>query len=223
MLKLGIPDMKNYMPKSRMRNKGGSTADSSTAGDGTSAEIELRKYSNRRYYAPSKSRHMTLDEVHELILSGKSVQVTDFKTGEDISHQVLLQILIDHAPLKLQMLPREWFYLLIQANESIVKEFVQAYFFPALQAFLGAQQNLKTCLPFDWNLQDQFTVYSGLVQAMGALTKNMFFPSGGLASPMALLPDARSQESAPAAEGNEIEAESLRQFPKNMPRAKNSG
>lgn len=39
--------------------------------------IRLRKYANRRYYDISRSRHVTLENIHRLVLEGCDVTVTD--------------------------------------------------------------------------------------------------------------------------------------------------
>ena len=37
----------------------------------------IKKYMNRRYYDITHSRHLTMDDIYELVRSGQSVQVTD--------------------------------------------------------------------------------------------------------------------------------------------------
>ncbi len=58
--------------------------------------LEIRKYANRRYYDSTKSRHLSLDQIHKLILSGSNIRVVDAQTGQDITAKVLTQILLEY-------------------------------------------------------------------------------------------------------------------------------
>ena len=44
----------------------------------------IRKYSNRRLYDTSASRHVTLDDLRQLIVSGEKIKVIDDKSGEEL-------------------------------------------------------------------------------------------------------------------------------------------
>jgi polyhydroxyalkanoate synthesis regulator protein len=46
-----------------------------------SRTLAIRKYPNRRYYDSTRSQHVKLEEIHELIRQGYEIQVTDSKTG----------------------------------------------------------------------------------------------------------------------------------------------
>ena len=53
----------------------------------------LRKYTNRRLYDTSRSCYVTLEDVKELVLSSEAFQVLDSKTGNDLTRNILLQII----------------------------------------------------------------------------------------------------------------------------------
>ena len=55
----------------------------------------IRKYANRRLYDSKESRHLTLDEVRQLVVDGERLRVEDAKTGEDLTRSVLLQIIVE--------------------------------------------------------------------------------------------------------------------------------
>lgn len=103
--------------------------------------VELRKYPNRRYYDTTRRQHVTLEDIYELIRSGRDVRVTDSKSGEDITAKVLAQIILDHDPPKLRLFPVELLHELIRANEPLVRDFVEKYFNQALRAFLSTQEH----------------------------------------------------------------------------------
>ncbi len=83
---------------------------------------------------------MTLNETHGLIRAGRDVQVTDSKTGEDITVRVLAQILLEHDPLKLSVFPVELLHQIFRVNEPRVRDFVDKYSSQALCVFLNSRR-----------------------------------------------------------------------------------
>jgi polyhydroxyalkanoate synthesis repressor PhaR len=122
--------------------------------------IDIRRYPNRRYYDTSRSRHLTLEEIHTLIREGHEVRVTDSKTGEDITAKVLAQIILELDPPKLAVFPPELLHRLIRANQQIVTDFTDKYFTKAFMSFMESQR--------------QFENY--LREAMGLGTSSPFVP-----------------------------------------------
>ncbi|MCG3143013.1 MAG: hypothetical protein HONDAALG_00319 [Gammaproteobacteria bacterium] len=55
----------------------------------------IKKYPNRRLYDTTESKYITLDDVKKLVLEGVPFLVTDKQTGEDITRNILLQIIIE--------------------------------------------------------------------------------------------------------------------------------
>jgi len=55
----------------------------------------IKKYPNRRLYDTAESKYVTLNDVRKLVLEGVSFCVIDKKSGEDITRNILLQIIIE--------------------------------------------------------------------------------------------------------------------------------
>lgn len=110
--------------------------------DPAAATHEVRKYPNRRYYDTTSRCHLTLEGVHELILGGTEVRVTDSKSGEDITAAVLTQIILKLETPKLQVFPVELLHQVIRTNGRLVKDFVEQYLPGSLRAFLKAQERV---------------------------------------------------------------------------------
>jgi len=53
----------------------------------------IKKYANRKLYHTNRKQYITLDGIATLIQSGDPVQVLDNETGEDITAQILTQVL----------------------------------------------------------------------------------------------------------------------------------
>src|SRR5689334_3196415 len=85
-------------------------------------QIRIRKYPNRRYYDASRSRHVTLDQIHQLIRDGHDIQVTDSSSGQDITAKVLAQIIVELDPPKLGVFPIPMLHRLLRSNEQFVRE-----------------------------------------------------------------------------------------------------
>jgi polyhydroxyalkanoate synthesis repressor PhaR len=108
--------------------------------------VQLRRYPNRRYYDAARSQHLTLEGIFRLVGEGHEVQVSDSKTGEDITVRVLAQLILEQAPEKLAALPAELLHQIIRANESLLREFVDKYFYRALTAFIESQREFDRYL-----------------------------------------------------------------------------
>jgi polyhydroxyalkanoate synthesis repressor PhaR len=56
---------------------------------------EIKKYPNRRLYDTAESKYVTLNDVRRLVLENVGFCVIDKKSGEDITRNILLQIIIE--------------------------------------------------------------------------------------------------------------------------------
>ena len=105
--------------------------------------LEIKKYPNRRYYDATHSKHLTLDEIRDLIQQGYDIRVVDAKTSSDITAQVLTQIILELDTPKLDSLPVPLLVRIIRMNDQLVKDFVEKYFNQALKSFLDYQQQVE--------------------------------------------------------------------------------
>jgi polyhydroxyalkanoate synthesis repressor PhaR len=55
----------------------------------------IKKYPNRRLYDTDTSSYITLAEVKRLVMNSESFVVRDVKTGEDLTRNILLQIILE--------------------------------------------------------------------------------------------------------------------------------
>jgi polyhydroxyalkanoate synthesis repressor PhaR len=124
--------------------------------------LEIKKYPNRRFYDVSRSRHVTLAELYELVRSGVEIQVRDSKTDADITNLILAQMILEHDPPKMDLFPASLLHQAIQANQDMVRRFVDQYLSQALSAFAVSRKQFEEYLqragfsalsplaPFDW-------------------------------------------------------------------------
>lgn len=108
--------------------------------------LHLKKYTNRRLYDTEKSTYVTLDYVTETIRKGRQIQVTDAKTGEDVTPAILTQIVLEEARKKKFLLPPPLLYLIIQYGENVLTDFFEKYL----------EQTIRNYLKFRNVTDDQF-------------------------------------------------------------------
>ena len=63
--------------------------------DDTATSRVIKKYPNRRLYDTDTSSYITLAEVKRLVMDNESFVVRDVKTGEDLTRNILLQIILE--------------------------------------------------------------------------------------------------------------------------------
>ena len=99
-----------------------------------SAKITIKKYANRRLYDTESSTYVTLDRLAQLIREGRDFEVVDAKTGEDITHQVLTQIIVEEeARGGATMLPANFLRQLIALYGNSMQTMVPQYLEAAIQ------------------------------------------------------------------------------------------
>lgn len=63
--------------------------------NGASDNVIIKKYANRRLYDTSTSSYVTLDHLSDLVRRGTDFEVRDAKSGDDLTRQVLTQIIFE--------------------------------------------------------------------------------------------------------------------------------
>jgi polyhydroxyalkanoate synthesis repressor PhaR len=105
--------------------------------------LEIRRYSNRRYYDTSRSQHVTLEAIRELVRGGQDVRITDASTGADITSRTLTQIILEYDDRKIAALPAAMLHRLIRSSESLLVEFMEQYFENATSLFEDSQRGVE--------------------------------------------------------------------------------
>ena len=76
----------------------------------------IKKYANRRLYDTGRSSYVTLDDLCIMVKEGHDFVVVDAKSGEDLTRQVLTQIIVDQEAKGENMLPIPFLRQLIQSG-----------------------------------------------------------------------------------------------------------
>ena len=104
----------------------------------------IRKYSNRRLYDTSGSRHVTLDDLRQLVVAGEKIKVVDDKTGEDLTRSVLLQIIAEQEQFGLPVLSSELLEMIIRFNGGPMQALLTRYLEQAFTAMLRQQEAMQS-------------------------------------------------------------------------------
>jgi polyhydroxyalkanoate synthesis repressor PhaR len=108
------------------------------------AKITIKKYANRRLYDTESSSYVTLDRLAQLIREGRDFVVVDAKTNEDITHQVLTQIIVEEeARGGATMLPANFLRQLIGLYGNNMQTLVPQYLEAAMANFAKNQAAFK--------------------------------------------------------------------------------
>ncbi|HCO45371.1 MAG TPA: polyhydroxyalkanoate synthesis repressor PhaR, partial [Erythrobacter sp.] len=57
--------------------------------------IIIKKYANRRLYNTDTSSYITLDDLAKMVRENVDFHVLDAKSGDDITHTILTQIIVE--------------------------------------------------------------------------------------------------------------------------------
>ncbi len=105
-----------------------------------SEERLIKKYANRRLYDASQSRHITLDDVRNLIAGGVRVKVVEDKTNEDITRLILLQVIADQEQFGRPILSTPLLETLIRCYGNSLHGFLSAYLEKSVETFVQQQE-----------------------------------------------------------------------------------
>jgi polyhydroxyalkanoate synthesis repressor PhaR len=111
-----------------------------------SQERLIKKYANRRLYDASVSRHVTLDDIRELIIKGEKIRVVEDKSGEDITRLILLQVIAEQEQFGRPILSTPLLESIIRFYGNGLHEFMGRYLERSVEAFTQQQQSVQSQL-----------------------------------------------------------------------------
>ena len=109
--------------------------------DGTTI---IKKYANRRLYNTGTSTYVTLDDLATMVKEDVDFTVQDAKSGEDITHSVLTQIIFEQEAKSGQsMLPVSVLRQLISFYGDQMQMVVPSYLEHSMAAFAKEQERIR--------------------------------------------------------------------------------
>ena len=107
-------------------------------------DIIIKKYANRRLYNTGTSTYVTLDDLAVMVKNGEDFVVQDAKTGDDITHSVLTQIIFEQeSKTGNTLLPVSFLRQLIAFYGDQMQMVVPTYLEQSMQAFTAQQGQMR--------------------------------------------------------------------------------
>jgi polyhydroxyalkanoate synthesis repressor PhaR len=111
--------------------------------DQESRPVIIKKYANRRLYNTDTSSYVTLEDLAEMVRSERDFVVYDAKTGEDLTHSVLTQIIVEQESRGTNLLPIGFLRQLIRFYGDSMQRLVPSYLEFSLDSLTRQQEQYR--------------------------------------------------------------------------------
>lgn len=106
--------------------------------------IIIKKYANRRLYNTDTSSYITLEDLARMVRENVDFNVLDAKTGDDITHTILTQIIVDEESHGSQMLPVSFLRDLISMYGNSMQAMMPSYLEASMANLRKNREQLQT-------------------------------------------------------------------------------
>ncbi|WP_242414761.1 polyhydroxyalkanoate synthesis repressor PhaR [Sphingomonas panni] len=114
------------------------------AADGS--PVIIKKYANRRLYNTETSSYITLEHLAAMTREHRDFKVVDAKTDDDITHNVLTQIIMEEESRGQTLLPVSFLRQLITLYGDSMQAMVPGYLEASMDSFRRNQEQFKTAV-----------------------------------------------------------------------------
>src|SRR5262245_14002296 len=172
--------------------------------------VVIKKYANRRLYNTETSTYVTLDDLAAMVKSERDFVVFDAKTGDDLTHSVLTQIIVDqeHQKGSETLLPIPFLRQLIRFYGASIERFVPSYLQISLETLAKEQERYRKQFTGAFTPAGAFEAYQEQARknlAMFEQAMLMFSPFGHGKNAAAKVEEAKKADGAkPAGQVDEI-------------------
>jgi polyhydroxyalkanoate synthesis repressor PhaR len=107
--------------------------------------VVIKKYANRRLYNTETSTYVTLEDLAAMVRSDRDFVVYDAKTGDDLTHSVLTQIIVEQEARAggQTLLPVPFLRQLIRFYDDAVGKMVPSYLQFSLENLVKEQERFR--------------------------------------------------------------------------------
>jgi len=103
----------------------------------------IKKYPNRRLYDTEESRYITLSDIRNLVNEQIEFAVIEKKTGNDITCQILLQVITEQEQHGNTVLNRNFLSQVINSYGSNVQGMVGGYLEQSMNMFMQQRKQMR--------------------------------------------------------------------------------
>jgi len=123
--------------------------------------VVVKKYANRRLYNTETSTYVTLDDLAAMVRAERDFVVFDAKSGEDLTHSVLTQIIVDQESRagSQTLLPVPFLRQLIRFYGDTMERMVPSYLQVSLETLAKEQERFRKQFATAFTPQGAFEAY----------------------------------------------------------------
>ncbi len=103
----------------------------------------IKKYPNRRLYDTNLSQYIRLEDVKALVLDNVDFCVIDAKTEKDLTHNTLMQIIIEQEEKGTPILTTESLRNIIRFDDNKLRKLVGPYLEQSLAFFMTQHKEFR--------------------------------------------------------------------------------
>jgi polyhydroxyalkanoate synthesis repressor PhaR len=142
--------------------------------------VIIKKYANRRLYNTESSSYITLEHLAEMVRQKREFKVVDAKSGDDITHNVLTQIIMEEEASGGQsMLPVNFLRQLIGMYGDSMQSLVPQYLEASLEAFQRNQSQFRDAMAGAFTAGPFAEMAKRNMEMMAAAARGVPVPKGG--------------------------------------------
>jgi len=108
--------------------------------------IVIKKYANRRLYNTRSSSYITLDHLAKMTRDDVAFKVVDAKSGNDITHSILTQIIMDEEAGSEPMLPTSFLRQVIGMYGNSMQALLPGYLEASMEHFRENQAKIRKAI-----------------------------------------------------------------------------
>lgn len=153
--------------------------------------IVIKKYPNRRLYNTHTSTYVTLDDLCAMVKEGEEFVVYDAKTNEDITRQILAQIIYEQETKGNNLLPVNFLRSLISFYDNQMSDLVPHYLEATMDNFIRNQDRMNE---FARDSLSRFSAFSQF-EEIGKNNMELFKKTFSMFNPFESYFAAREEES----------------------------
>lgn len=112
--------------------------------------IVIKKYANRRLYNTQTSIYITLEDVRQMVKEGQEFVVRDAKTSEDLTRQILTQIIFEQELTGQSLMPIGFLKRVIEMYDDGLSELIPHYLETSMDAFVNNQEKIRKYMGKTW-------------------------------------------------------------------------
>ncbi len=108
--------------------------------------VVIKKYANRRLYNTETSTYVTLEDLAQMVRTDRDFVVYDAKTGDDLTHAVLTQIIVEQESREggQTLLPIPFLRQLIRFYDDQIGRMVPGYLQFSLESLVREQEKFRS-------------------------------------------------------------------------------